>query len=134
MIVPRAQANYILSLSALSFLSGAYGVCQGHHVYGTIPLSVGLTTLLFWSHPVAGWRRWLDIAVSMTGAAFLLVAAADAENRTPYYALKLAAMACYPVGHYWHNRGFVWRGTLWHGGIHILGNLANAVLYSGRIH
>ena len=133
MIVPKAQANYILSLSALSFLSGAYGVSQGHYAYGSIPLSVGLTTVLFWSHPVTGWRRWLDIAISVGGAAVMLAGATDAENCVPYYALKAAAMACYPVGHYWHNRGFVWRGTLWHGGIHILGNLANVVLYSGQI-
>lgn len=133
MIVPKAQANYILSLSALSFLSGFYGLSQGHYTYGSIPVSVGLTTILFWSHPINGWRRWLDIAVSVGGAVVLLSNATGAENRVPYYTLKAAAISCYPLGHYCYNRGFAWGGMLWHGGIHILGNLANVVLYSGRI-
>jgi hypothetical protein len=131
--VPRPQANFILYLSVLSFASAAYGFYRGHYFFACVPLAVGFTTILYWLNPTNCWRRYLDLAVAGVGVAIQLFYATNAQYALPYYVVKILALLCYPVGHYFHNLGQIWAGTFWHSGIHILGNLANVILYSGAI-
>jgi hypothetical protein len=133
MCVPTPQANYILNLSTLSFISSIYGIYRNHIFYALIPFSVGCTTILYWTHPVNCWKRYLDICVAICGLAIQLTYAINAQYSYLYYAVNAMAILCYPIGHYYHNRGHIWAGTLWHGGIHIFGNIANIILYSGKI-
>lgn len=133
MCVPRPQANYILYLSSLSFVSALYGFYRGHYFFASVPFAVACTTILYWINPVDCWRRYIDMFVAMGGMVIQLLFAINAEYALVYYIFKISAMLCYPVGHYFHNLGYIWAGTLWHSGIHILGNIANIILYSGYI-
>jgi hypothetical protein len=133
MCVPRPQANYILYLSGLSFVSAFYGFYRGHYFFACLPLTVACTTILYWINPIDCWRRYIDMFVAIGGMTVQLLFAINAEYAIPYYLFKISAMICYPIGHYFHNLGHIWLGTLWHSGIHILGNIANVILYSGYI-
>jgi len=39
-------------------------------------------------------------------------------------------MACFPFGEYYRTRNPT-LSALWHGGVHVFGNLSNCILYSG---
>ena len=133
MCVPRPQANYILYLSGLSFITAFYGFYRGHYLYASLPFTVACTTILYWMNPINCWRRYLDMFVAMGGYAFHLISATNAQYAIPYYICKIVSMICYPIGHFFHNLGYIWAGTLWHSGVHIFGNIATIILYSGYI-
>jgi hypothetical protein len=58
MCVPRPQANYILYLSGLSFITSFYGFYRGHYFYASLPLAVACTTILYWMNPTDCWRKY----------------------------------------------------------------------------
>lgn len=120
-------------LAWLSFVSGCVGVSQGHYDLSLVPFGVWTTSLLYWSNPVYGCRRRLDMFVVFNGTAYQLYRAYTASNSFPYYVVTVCAIACYPIGHYYHARGYTWIGCMWHCGIHILGNLGNVILYMGEL-
>jgi hypothetical protein len=133
MCVPRSQANYILYLSGLSFVSSFYGFYRGHYFYASLPFAVACTTILYWMNPVDCWRRYTDMFVATSGITIQLLCATNAQYAVPYYICKIAGMLCYPIGIVFYNSGYIWAGTIWHSGLHILGNIALLFLYSGYI-
>lgn len=132
-IEPSQQA-LIRKLAWLSFGSGLFAIYRGHYDLCHVPVGVWLTSLLYWSHPVDGWRRRLDMGWAAFGVLYQsswAISNADHAN-LPYFALLGLALACYPMGHYYHNRGNTWAGCYWHSGLHIFGNLSNVALYLGN--
>ena len=68
LVVPRAHAQVLRALSALSLLAGALAAARGHAGLAPVPLAVGATSLLYWARPDRGsWRRALDIGVLQLG-------------------------------------------------------------------
>ena len=132
-IATPEQARLIWMLAWLSFVSGCVGVSQGHYDLSLVPFGVWTTSLLFWSNPVYGWRRRLDMFVVSSGVMYNYYRAYTASHMIPYYAITGCAVICYPIGHYYHAKGQTWKGCMWHGGIHILASLGNIVLYLGTV-
>jgi len=97
------------------------------------PGSIFLTSIIYWIEPDYSWRRYLDMAVSKTAFTYQMIAAYNAQNAKAYYATAITAALFYPLGIYFSAKENYWASTYTHMGLHILGNLANIILYSGAI-
>lgn len=133
LIVSREQARCIFRMAYVSFLSSLYAAIRGYYDLSLVPLSVGCSTMLYWSEPRYGWRRHVDMGTVALALCYQLYRTTGAEFAGLYYGLTVITIACYPVGIYKHQRGNIWDGVYAHCGLHLLANIANFVLYSGVI-
>jgi hypothetical protein len=132
-VVCSKQAIYMMCTSGLCAIVSAYGFYQGHYISSFIPLSVFITSINYWRHPIYGWRRNADVACVIFAFFSMLVVAYYAQHGSRYYIITILAASCYLPSHYFHNNGQEHMGTLMHSYIHILGNLALFVIFSGEI-
>jgi hypothetical protein len=121
------HSRIILRTSWLLLCVGLYAIYRGHSHLAIAPLSVWLTSLLHWSHPVNGWRQMLDRTVVATGSLWHLWYADDGSRPT---FMTIAAMSgvLYCISCNVYDHGLHWESALFHCGFHVLGNLANIYL------
>ena len=132
-MIQKQHASIIFNLSSLSFLSSFYGFYKHHYIICFVPFLVGCTTMLYWHNPVYSWRRNLDIFVVIICSMYQDYYAMYSEYALLYYFFKVLGILCYPIGIFYSNKNMQFRGILWHGGIHILANISNIILYSGNL-
>jgi hypothetical protein len=133
LICTKDQARYIQKLAWLSIISSVVAAYRGHYDLCVAVSGVGATSLLYWSKPTYGLRRTIDISYVAASLLFHMWKATTATNKIPYFGIKIMAMLCYPIGCYYQKHNLSWAACFWHGGIHILGNIANIILYCGDI-
>jgi hypothetical protein len=132
MEIPAHEATLIQGMALLSLLSATYGTLLGHFYVCFFTYAIGLTTLLYWSNPVMGWRRTVDMSTVGCGLiVHLIVAGLWSRTRWLYYAITAAALACYPVSNWLHDNGHVSAGIAVHALLHVLANVGNFVMYYG---
>ncbi len=132
-IVCRNHANTILYVSVVNALSSMYAIYNGHYRCSILVAAVFLTSINYWRHPIYCWRRTLDVAVVLFSWSTMLIVALFSEHCLRYYILSAIAMSCYPISHYFANNNMPSMEVLFHSYLHILGNLALFVLFSGEI-
>ena len=129
-IVPPDCAKLIYNLAPLSFISSFVGFYNGHYDLCIVPFSVGCSTLLYWKKPISGWRRNVDICISSCGLLYQMYVIYTLEQYIiSYYFCKVLAVSSYFIGHYYFAKGHLWPSMYWHAGVHIFGNIGNAILY-----
>ena len=134
MIVPREHANFLVSLSFLSLVSGMYAINRRYYELAMVPLGVFTTSIIYWTNPTHCWRRVMDMVYVSGAMVYQVYRARNAQYRTPYYCLLLLAVTFYPFSWYFHNKKYSsWKSVLSHSMIHIVGNISNFVLYSGKV-
>ncbi len=131
-VVPREYGKMITRLAPLSIISGIYAFLMGHgYDIAIVPLSVGCTTYIYWYNPTYSWRRKLDICTVIVMCFYQAYRAFGAEYAYYYYTCHLLGIISYILGIYYKHKMYI--GLLLHTGIHILPNIGNMILYSGRI-
>ena len=134
LILPPQMYWYLWSLSWLSFVSGLVATYRGYYDLSLVPFGVWLTSINYWRRPDFSWRRYVDMGYVGLSLSYQLYRAIGAQYMVEYYAITLAAVACFPLAVFLHwrlRRG--WPSTICHGMIHILGNVANVTLYAGHV-
>jgi hypothetical protein len=132
-VVCSKQANVMLCTSGVCAIVSAYGFYQGHYISSFIPLSVFITSMNYWRHPIYGWRLNADVACVIFGFFSMLIVAYYGTNWLRYYIIITLAASCYPLSHYFANQNMEYMGTLMHAYMHILGNIGLFILFSGEI-
>lgn len=56
----------------------------------------------------------------------------NAEYKTIYYILLCISLGFYPISVYFHKIS-PWISTICHFQLHLLGNISNCIVYSGKI-
>jgi hypothetical protein len=134
-ILPREYSIWILRVSHLSFLSAVYAFWKQCPIeIQLVPLSVGCSSVFYWKMPDTSWRRYLDILVVQIALWFQCYRVWNAEYSLLYYGITGAGITCFIVGllsyYHWRSYGI---STATHCMLHILANLANLIVYSGKI-
>ena len=129
--LPAPQANYIWSLAWLSFCSGVYAMRRGYYDLSLVPLGVWLTSMNYWRRPDFSWRRYLDIMYVHSSLAYQLTRAVKAQNARSYFICISIAIFFFPIGIYYKQKPST--SAFFHGMVHIFGNIANVILYSGEV-
>ena len=128
------QYNVIYKISFLSLGSSIYAVYNGYYCLSIVPGGVFLTSINYWIYPeYCSWQRQLDMTYVILAGTYQLYKAYNSQYMMQYYTLMAVAISMYPLGVYYYNRKLFWHSTYAHCALHIISNIANIVLYSGRI-
>ena len=114
-----------------SLVSALFAASLGKFDLAIGPMAIFLTSINYWYHPDYSWRRYLDMAVVTTALTYHLYRAYFAENGLVYYVLIVIALSCFQIGQYYYSNKKEWESTVSHAGLHVIGNIANIILYSG---
>jgi len=134
-ILEREQTNLLLLSSLSTLCSGVYCFYKGYVLMASIPLSIYMTSVMYWWHPDYSWRRYLDIAVVNTliplhhGIVFVY----QYQLIVPYFFLCACGFLSFLYGLILFNAGHKWPSTIAHAGLHILTNLGILIVYSGKV-
>lgn len=132
LILPKAQYRYLWGISWLSLLSAIYAFSRGYNDLAFVPLSVWLTSIIYWWKPDYSIRRYFDIYIVNTSLFYQLMRSVDCENRVAYWITLFIGSSFFPLGCYLHPIN-TWASTLCHSMVHIFGNISNVILYSGKV-
>lgn len=132
MIVSAVEAEFIWRLSFLCVLSFVYAVCRKYYDLALVPLAIWITSMVYWYHPVDGWRRYIDISVVALALSWQVYRAWFAEYRLIYYCVVGIAILFYVIGKLLDPIDSI-LSTIAHGALHVFANLSNLILYSGYI-
>ena len=126
------QYTVIFRISFLALGSSMYAAYNGDYDFAICSGSVFLTSINYWRKPIYCWRRSLDVAVVRLVLMYQIYHGYSSEYMAQYYTLTFFAIGCYPLGCYYYNKNLYWHATYAHCAVHLFGNIANLVLYSGR--
>jgi hypothetical protein len=132
-IVSLEEAKVIQYAATSSLISAMYAIYTGNTDLAAVPFSVFCTSIVYWHWPTYGWRRNIDIINTQICLWWQLYKAANAEYRVYYYSTKSIAILLFGLSWVAHLNNKSWAGTICHTGVHLVANLANIILYSGRI-
>ena len=130
-IVPLEHGYYMCIISSLSLLSGIYALKKRVYNLAAVPIGVWLTSINYWRYPVHSWRRNLDIIYVSSALTYQVCNSCSNKNIDYYCFFTGLAIAFYPVSWLLYKKKYLWSSTIAHSMIHIFGNIANVVLYSG---
>ena len=128
------QYNYLWKTSWLSLISALYAFYHGHYDMVLVPGGVFLTSINYWRKPDYSWRRYADMCYVTGALSYQMLRSCKSQYGGVYVILTtVSAIYFYPLGIYYFTRGKYWHSAYAHSMIHILGNVANIILYSGYI-
>lgn len=127
------QYGLILKTSFLLLGTTLYSIKMGHYGLSILPGLTFITSVIYWHKPDKSWRRTIDVYCVRSSLIYQSFIAIGAENKKPYFLFTLMGILFYIYGIHLHNKKQYWASTYAHCMLHIMGNLACIVLYSGRI-
>ena len=136
LVLPIPNAHFIWYCSWLIIPSVIYAYSHPASTHlAIIPASVWATSLLYWRNPrLYSWQRRLDMVTVFYGISYNTYYAfrhASPNYFAAYVALVGTAISSYGVSNYLMTRGRIWPATYAHACAHLLGNIANLLLYYG---
>jgi hypothetical protein len=137
--LPFPHAHFIWYCAWLAIPSAIYAYSHPASTHlAIIPASVWATSLLYWRNPLRdSWRRTLDMVAVFTGLSYntyyavQTISHASPNHFGVYAALIGTSAVCYSTSNYLMARGHIWPATYAHASVHLVGNMANMVLYNG---
>jgi hypothetical protein len=130
--IPKKHAEFIYFLSHTSLFSSVYAIANKHYDLALVPGLVFLSSINYWRDPVRGIRRTVDMITVFSTLVYQLYRCLSAENMALYLFIKILGMLCYPASVYFFDKDED-LSIIFHGFVHLFGNIANIVLYSGYV-
>lgn len=131
-VLPPQYSARLFRSSLTTCVSIALAVRHELWTCAVMALLVLLTSLNYWRDPVVGWRRSVDMTAVFVGISYHIYCSyALSEQRAlqALYALFLLQTAyCYRRA---RNAPTQDASSAWHCGVHVSGNVANVLLYTG---
>ena len=146
-IMDEPQSAFLYATSYFSLVAFAYALYREHYSLSIVPAAVFVTSIMYWSNPLLDcYERYIDIVCVQCALFYQLYRARNAEYLKEYIAVTVAGVLSFTVGYclfrFWNvleieeveERSWkMWIVAYFHSGVHIFGNLANMILYSGGI-
>ena len=128
------QNFFIWKMSFLSLFSAAYAYLNGHYDLALVPGGIFITSINYWRNPLySSWRRTLDINYVRIGLTYQLIRAYNSQYYKLYYPVIFTSLIFYPISFYYYDKKLYWRSAYAHSMLHILANVSNIILYSGKV-
>ena len=132
-ILHKEQYNLIWKVSFLSLFSSMYAVYNKHYDLACVPGGVFITSILYWYKPDYSWRRKLDMMYVKIAVIYQIMRSYHAANFKLYNATLLVSILFYLLGIYYYKKKQLWYSTYSHCLLHVIANVANIILYSGKV-
>lgn len=144
------QCQFIFFISFFCLISFFYAIYRKYYHLAPVSGSVFLTSLNYWKNPrYDSWERYLDISVVGIALIYQSYFALKSNMRLYYFFTIFLAGSCYLISKtyvYISDRYLTnindsiykknklnWIAMYYHAGLHVLANIANIILYSGKI-
>ncbi len=131
MLLTLEQTNFLWSSSWLGLLCVASAAYNGHYHLLPVPTGVLITSIAYWGNPHSALMRKIDMTYVAVAFVYQWFSISEAEYAMWYYTICTIAVGCYPLSYYYYHRGQLWKSTYSHASIHMIGSIANMILYSG---
>ena len=134
-IISKEQSNVLWNTSWFCFLSAFYAFYREYYFLSLLPGGCFLTSINYWHLPDYSWRRYIDI-IYVKCSVFLQTYHAyikQAEHFEIYLVIMFMAIQFYIFGVYFYVKKHYWTSTFCHALLHLFANIANIILYSGKI-
>ena len=116
----------------LSLIGSVYGL-YNHHQIAIFPGLIFITSINHWRNPIRGsWRQRIDIITVITCIYLQRTFGYKLEYYPQYTIIVTLGLSFYPLALYFSRRNEVWKSVISHSAIHLVGNIANLVLYSSK--
>lgn len=132
-ILEEEQYGLIYKVSLLALVTGIYAIYKGHYIMALSPVGVFLTSINYWRKPDYSWRRYVDMTYVKLALIYQLYQGSRSEYMMEYYGVMMVATMMYPISIYYYKKNNYWNSTYAHCLLHVISNIGNIVLYSGRI-
>jgi hypothetical protein len=134
-ILTKQQANLLWSTSWFCFVSSLYAFSQSHYGLAVLPGGCFITSINYWRSPDYSWRRYVDIVVVNYSIVYQTYYAYyhKAENFQTSFLFMQTGAFCFLLGVYFYEKKQYWLSTYCHALLHFFANIANIILYSGKI-
>jgi hypothetical protein len=134
-ILKKSQSKILWRTSWFCLFSSCVAFYNSHYLLAILPCSCFLTSINYWRCPDYSWRRYTDIIVVNSAISYQMYYAysCKAENFKIYFLLMIISIKCFLLGKYYYNKKKYWLSTYFHALLHFFANVANIILYSGKI-
>ena len=133
LVLPPQYSRRILYASSLTLCSIYSAACNERSINLRLACSVLATSVLYWYHPVLGWRRNLDMLCTFGSLGYQAVYTSFETTercRYAYWFTLLCGGSCYATGRYISKvYGNLNVSSMLHVGLHMWGNIGNCILY-----
>ena len=131
------QSILLYRTSHLFLLSSCYAFIQQLYMFALLNSCVFLSSINYWRKPMYSWRRTLDMIVVNSAVIYKHITVYysteyNPYNRQLYYLIFFTGSITYPISIYYYNKNAFQVAVYLHMLLHIMGNIANIVLYSGQ--
>ena len=127
------QSYFIWKASWLSLLSCMYAISQGYNELAIVPGGVFITSINYWRNPDYSWRRTLDMYYVRIALSYQIIRSYNSEYAAIHLICMIMAVSCFPLSWKYYNNNQIWTSVYIHSMVHLLGNIGNIILYSGKI-
>lgn len=127
------QSYFIWKVSWLSLISSMYAISQGYNDLEIVPGGVFITSINYWRQPDYSWRRIIDMNYIRVALVYQLIRSYNSEYAAAHLLIMILGMTCFPLSWKYYNNGQWWLSVYIHSLVHIIGNIGNVILYSGKI-
>ena len=133
LVLPPEYSQRIFWRSFSTIGCSSVAILSARWDYALISVGTMLTSLNYWRHPLRyGWPRRLDmtwVAMSFFYQAWRAPQELGRARHLSYWCLAAVTIFCYYRARQFGNAGDKDTSSSWHSRIHIVGNVANAILY-----
>ena len=128
-LLPEEYSQIIFTFSFLFGVTAIYAYAKKRYDISILLIFILITSLNYWRDPRWGFRRNVDIFVTITASIYMFISAIVLHNISIIsYMVLLVGIISYLVGWYVHYKGHIFLSTLCHCTLHICANLA--ILFS----
>lgn len=131
LIFQPKYSKKIFYISFLSLIPTILSYYYGMYTIMMMPLSVWITSLNYWRHPIYGWRRNLDISVVLSGVCYQLYYVSSCKYNVYVLTCTFSGTCCYILSWVFTFKKHENISCLFHCGVHLLANLSLLFLITG---
>ena len=131
LILPIEQAHFLRNLSKLGIFTGTIGILTEHYYLGTGVYIGYIFAHNYWSYPIYGLRRNLDIGWIQVLFLAHLYETWKASYTVSYISLQTLGGVLYGLSWYAHSYNLYSTGTYLHALVHICAHIASIHFYYG---
>jgi hypothetical protein len=124
--------SFIWCSSWMSLWSSMYAMKRGYYHLSIVPGCVFLTSINYWRDTSNNRNKKIDKYCVYSSLIYQLIMARNLTTYKQYCYITSAACLCYPIGILFYKYKYYWTSTITHSFVHLFGNVANVVLYSGK--
>lgn len=127
LVLQPRYSRRILYTSNVIWLSILASVLYEIYTCTLLTLLVWITSVMYWSHPVKGLRRTLDMACTAVSLAYHFYLASTAYQQMMYFTIVTIGISFYLLARISDDQNC---SSFYHCIMHLCGNISNLVLYS----